>query len=77
MSLDQEIHVFDFIVVSNNTLEMIPRMWSPKSNSQRGGSERNTGPLDTHKFVMYMSTKSGTMYSELVFSTSMSTIWPS
>lgn len=52
MSLGQEIHVFDFIVISNNTLQMISRMWPPGSIVSRAVLSAILYLLDTHRFVM-------------------------
>lgn len=52
MSLDQEIHVFDFIVISNNTLEMVSRMWSPRPTVSGMAASATLGLLCTHRFVM-------------------------
>lgn len=52
MSLDQEIHVFDFIVISNNTLQMISRMWSPRLKVSGVMASPALELLYTYKFVM-------------------------
>ena len=52
MSLDQEVHVFDLVVVSNNALEVISRMWSPRSIVSGVVASTSLDLLSTHKFVM-------------------------
>lgn len=91
--LFDEVNVLDLVMICYHPLKVLSGVRSPvnllaiskQRDNQPQRAETRQGMNmgiwvaygETHKFVTYMSTRSGVIYSAVVFSTSISTICPS